>query len=458
MKPAALSAPGKVLLTGGFLVLDRQHTGLVFGLNARIHVTIEEQTNAKEPQVIEVRSPQFSEAVWKYCGSVEDEAVQIKPADTNTSSNSFVQTSLQYAFTYLHHVRSTELASNEEWLTSGLKIDIFADGSYYSSPSSTTPTRFPNFGVRLADAHKTGLGSSAALVTALTAALLTAFLPSSDDTATTHADLEPRFLSIIHNLAQAAHCAAQGKVGSGFDVAAAVYGSCLYRRFTPTILEGVGDANMPGFGERLHRCVENLEADHAWDVQINNHAVQIPRRLRLVMCDVDCGSATPGMVRKVLNWRKDKPEEAGLLWAALQQGTDDICAELRRLAEHDKIAQTSSEQCFRELKDIISTIRSLVREMTEKSKVPIEPPLQTELLDACSAVPGVIGGLCPGAGGYDAIALLVKNDETVINELKNVLKGWRSVTETGTGTTIGNVSLLGVRQDTQGLKVERAAE
>ena len=457
MKPSAVSAPGKVLLTGGFLVLDRQHTGLVFGLNARIHVAIEDRTQAKEPQLIEVQSPQFLEAVWKYRAGIEDDVVQIRPADTNTSSNAFVQTSLLYAFTYLHHVRSSEVASNNAWLTSGLKIDIFADESYYSSPSSTTPTKFPYFGVRLADAHKTGLGSSAALVTALTAALLRASLPSSEDITTTYADLEPKFLTVVHNLSQAAHCAAQGKVGSGFDVAAAVYGSCLYRRFTPTILDGVGDANMPGFGERLHRCVENLKADHEWDVQISNHAVQIPKSLRLVMCDVDCGSATPGMVRKVLAWRKDKPLEAGLLWAALQQGTDDICAELRGLAEQDKIAQTKSEPSFQELKDIISTIRSLVREMTERSKVPIEPPVQTELLDACSAVPGVIGGLCPGAGGYDAIALIVKNDETVIDELKNVLKGWRSVTEAGTGTTIGNVSLLGVRQDTQGLRVEHAA-
>ena len=36
----AFSAPGKVLLTGGYLVLDRDYTGLVFGLDARIHVHV----------------------------------------------------------------------------------------------------------------------------------------------------------------------------------------------------------------------------------------------------------------------------------------------------------------------------------------------------------------------------------------------------------------------------------
>lgn len=39
---------------------------------------------------------------------------------------------------------------------------------------------------------------------------------------------------------------------------AAVYGSCLYRRFSPSILEQVGEPEADGFGERLHRCVEYL--------------------------------------------------------------------------------------------------------------------------------------------------------------------------------------------------------
>lgn len=66
----AVSAPGKVLLAGGYLVLDRTHTGLVFGLDARIHVHIQAlpptaEDVALQQQVI-VRSPQFTDAVWSY--------------------------------------------------------------------------------------------------------------------------------------------------------------------------------------------------------------------------------------------------------------------------------------------------------------------------------------------------------------------------------------------------------
>ena len=68
MTSVATSAPGKVLLAGGYLVLDRTYTGLVFGLNARIHVHV--KTLPTVPGValseIIVRSPQFREADWRY--------------------------------------------------------------------------------------------------------------------------------------------------------------------------------------------------------------------------------------------------------------------------------------------------------------------------------------------------------------------------------------------------------
>lgn len=68
----AVSAPGKVLFTGGFLVLDRKHTGLVLGLDARIHVHVEEwkSTEVKDRQsqsvLTLVQSPQFQDARWLY--------------------------------------------------------------------------------------------------------------------------------------------------------------------------------------------------------------------------------------------------------------------------------------------------------------------------------------------------------------------------------------------------------
>ena len=64
----AVSAPGKVLLAGGYLVLDRAYTGLVFGLSARIGAVAQEIPTSPGVQLSEivVHSPQFLDAEWRY--------------------------------------------------------------------------------------------------------------------------------------------------------------------------------------------------------------------------------------------------------------------------------------------------------------------------------------------------------------------------------------------------------
>ena len=71
---------------------------------------------------------------------------------------------------------------------------------------------------------KTGLGSSAAMTTAVVAALLNYLgvvdLPLYSTNQKNDKILD---LDLVHMIAQTAHCIAQGKVGSGFDVSSAVY-------------------------------------------------------------------------------------------------------------------------------------------------------------------------------------------------------------------------------------------
>ena len=364
----------------------------------------------------------------------------VRDADLKLNRNIFIETALTYALTYVYSITSSIIPP--------ASITILADNDYYSTSASTQSSkdRFHDFAVPLSQAHKTGLGSSAALVTAFTAAVLTYYLPADlfnleDETSRRR----------LHNLAQASHCAAQGKVGSGFDVASAVYGSCLYRRFSPSILSTTLDAGSKGFANQLRDVVDEKPSSNgpgAWDTEVVKDAVRVPRGLRLVMCDVDCGSQTPGMVKKVLNWRIEQNVEAEKMWESLQEANEAVTHELKRLADAGDHDYSGLRQC-------IQNVRKGIREMSNSSGVPIEPPAQTRLLDACSELPGVIGGVVPGAGGYDAVALLIEDSEEVVDNLARLFAEW---TFEGSGNaaavTGGKVRMLGVREEMEGVRLE----
>ena len=308
--------------------------------------------------------------------------------------------------------------------------------------SKNPESPFLDFNIRLADANKTGLGSSAALVSALVSAILRYFLQVTGNDLPTDT-----FKARAHNLSQIAHCAAQGKIGSGFDVAAAVYGSCVYRRFSPSILEKVGEPGSAGFPTSLGVVVDDQSTDRLWDTQIDETAVDLPPRLRLVMCDVDCGSETPSMVKKVMSWRKEYPDDASVLWERIQQGIDELTIEFQKLCR-------DPGRPLETLRNIILANRSLVRDMSTRSKVPIEPDVQTELIDACSSVQGVVGGVVPGAGGYDAIALIIEHRAEVVQDLRTSLANFKSSNTKDHEVAIERVGMLNVQQESQGLRME----
>lgn len=218
----------------------------------------------------------------------------------------------------------------------------------------------------------------------------------------------------------------------------------MYKRFSPSLLSSLPSPGSPGFAIALKDLVEGPR----WDTEIHKAAIKMPKGLRLVMCDVDCGSETPGMVKQVLKWREDNQQEADGIWGELQKGNEALAAELTRLATTDTASGDYSK-----LRDIIEGNRKLIRQMSVASKVPIEPPQQTKLLDHCSKLAGVIGGVVPGAGGYDAIVLLVEDKEEVVAGLKQSLESYK-VEDEGDGVKIGKVGVIGIREEMEGVRTE----
>jgi phosphomevalonate kinase len=72
MTPTVISSSGKVLLAGGYLVLDPLYPGLVISTSSRFFTVIQESASRVVPGQIHVRSPQFVEATWHYATRVKD--------------------------------------------------------------------------------------------------------------------------------------------------------------------------------------------------------------------------------------------------------------------------------------------------------------------------------------------------------------------------------------------------
>lgn len=74
-KTTVISSPGKVLAAGGYLVLDPAYSGVVISTSSRFYAVIQDRGAANE---IQVRSPQFIDAIWDYAIDFEGEGIRIQ--------------------------------------------------------------------------------------------------------------------------------------------------------------------------------------------------------------------------------------------------------------------------------------------------------------------------------------------------------------------------------------------
>lgn len=454
-----VSAPGKVLLTGAYLVLEQPNAGLVLSTSARFFAIVKPVCSSVNSDSwswswidVRVLSPQLSKEIL-YKLSLRNLTLQ-KVSPLGEDGNAFVEEAIQLAVAAgsVIHQHSDRQDDYKKRLLKGLEITILGSNDFYSYRkhieakglplANSTLASLPHFSPitfnsandvsnnsMVPEVAKTGLGSSAAMTTAVVAGVLhyleaIRLLPCS--TMSLLQQQNSNDLDIVHGISQAAHSLAQGKIGSGFDVSAAVYGSQHYVRFSPSILSSTqeGIKYLP-----MLEIVKSL-LDEKWDAERQEYA--LPPLLQLIVGEPGFGgSHTPSMVGAVQNWRKIQTEKAQLLWSELAQANINVEKGLHQLKEIGKEQEheyrifmescenVTAEQWLHRGRDadvhqVVATtlletrhaftnVRSLLRQMGDAAGVPIEPPLQTALLDATMKMEGVLIAGVPGAGGYDAV-------------------------------------------------------
>ncbi|XP_062210598.1 phosphomevalonate kinase, peroxisomal-like [Phragmites australis] len=490
------SAPGKVLIAGGYLVLERPNAGLVLSTTARFYAVVRPLRDGIASDSwawawtdVKVTSPQLSrEATYKL--SLNKSTLQLTSA--RESANPFVEHAIQFSVaaarvTITDKERKDAL---DKLLLQGLDITILGCNDFYSyrkqiearglplTPEvllSLPPFSSITFNSEVAngtmtgekckpEVAKTGLGSSAAMTTSVVAALLhylgAVYLSCSGQSSSD--SVTGRDLDLVHAIAQSAHCIAQGKIGSGFDVSAAVYGSQRYTRFSPEILSS---AQVTG-GTCLPDIVSYI-VTRRWDHEKTQFS--LPPLMTLLLGEPGTGgSSTPSMVGSVKRWQKSDPQKSKDTWTKLGIANSVLENQLRNLnklsEDHREAYESIVRSCSRlvcrkwtevatnqhqELivrsllaaRDAFLEIRLHMREMGIAAGVPIEPESQAQLLDATMNLEGVLLAGVPGAGGFDAVFSVILGDAS--DAVANV---WSSS---------GVLPLL-VREDRQGVSLEDA--
>lgn len=228
-----------------------------------------------------------------------------------------------------------------------------------------------------------GLGSSSTTVVSILCVLL---LESGqlDLSSFLTNQLPPSSFQLLSQLACDTHNAAQGRIGSGFDVITAVFGSCVFEK------------------------VEN---------GCHHTPFCLPPHISLALsCGGTSASKTPVLVRRVREWRQQPCADA--LWRAYGENNAQIVRMFQQAREVAK--ENEVEQWMRTMKQLYRDKLAIMFQISEASSSDIVPKELYHILAETNEVKGVIGCMVAGAGGFDSFYCLYDERSTKISEIEHI--------------------------------------
>ncbi len=351
MATVSVKAPGKILWIGGYSVLERPNVSYVSTVDAYVTATLK----TREDDTVELNAPQLKASAK---GAVEKSTGKML-IDAPKELLLF-KTAAEVASRYIVGL--------------GLPISGF---------SITTNNDGP-FAYSLLDGNvvKSGLGSSAAVTVATVGAVLKAFGVGLYEK------------EAINKISQTAHSIATGKIGSGFDIAAATFGSILYLRYSPDTFKALPTEYT---NVQLVALIKK-----SWDYKIEKFA--LPKEFRLLFANFGESMITTQAIGNMSEFKKNDPNAYGKLVKKINDENVKAIAALRKIRSGEK----DSLQEFREAFD---KGRLLTKKLGELSNVAVEPDDCTELIEE-SKKNGAFVAKLPGAGGKDAISAITLDDKS----------------------------------------------
>ncbi len=354
------SAPGKSMGQGGYSVLNPKNSGYPLTMDTHAHATVIPLPNSNE---IRITAPQFNRDV---IGTINLNDGRISFPNPEELKLVLIASELTLRYMSARKVK-----------IKGIHLTTENDPAFNY--------RITQFGGEKKVA-KSGLGSSAAITVATVGSILHTFMP------------ELATKDRIHKLAQVAHAIATEKVGSGFDIAAATFGSIQYQRF-PAHIVSAFDRESPN--EKLITLINSSN----W----NYTAIptKLPESITTRTADfTGQGMNTVQSVKNVSRFREAEPEEYARIIDKIERGTLGVLSVVRRINNSKRMSDID----FSALKEAITFARDGARQLGQRSGDPVVPEECLEL-NARVEKEGGLGVVAPGAGGYDNLLALFRTDK-----------------------------------------------
>lgn len=338
MRIIEVSAPGKLMLSGEWSVLEVGIPCIVLAVNRKVHCKI------KEAKEIELNAPDIG--IQDLKGEFKGGKLRWKKKLNESEKEELVlpEKAIELTLRYLEDI-GTRLINFSITTKSDISQVVLENGS-------TT---------------KIGFGSSAAAVVAIVGAILK--LHGISITAKEDKDR-------IYKLAAAAHYIGQGKIGSAFDIAASTYGGAVvYYRSEPDWLTGEINSE-----RRLSKLVETK-----WK-GFSAENIELPEDFILCVGWTRSGASTKELVLKIREFKKINKEKYWEIINAIRSVTEKLI---------EAISRKNKEGILK----MIGENRKLLKELSDSSGSKLETNELATIAEI--AEEHGAAGKFSGAGGGD---------------------------------------------------------
>ena len=407
-----IKSPGKSLLSGGYLILDKSKRGLVINIDTYIScesyylIKGKSNENEKNSLLFNIYSEYLNQN-FNYIVSMDfNNDNELKIFEKNDKDNKWIKNCIiSSLLIYLSKNNNfNDLFNSNNKIE--INITIKSDYRFYSySPDN------------ISQKIKTGLGSSSAFINSLTSNLILTYDKILNK------KIYPKNI-VIKNLVDnnikaiilgsclLSNNLSQNKIGSCFDIISSLFGSQIFIQTQQNIF-----LNSPFYlneenKSKINNFIEYLKSEYIPNILFLNENNKYLKN-KIYFVSIEIGSDTRIFVKKVLEYANNKKKD--------KLFDDDLFNQLNALNEKIiNLFLNNSNIDNSLIKELCIKYRIILRKISEESKVDIEPGILTPLLDNLIKLDDIIYAICPGAGGYDSIIIMAKDKINESQLFKNI--------------------------------------